>query len=254
MGSETGEMKRIVIVGATSAMAEQCARRWAQAGQVQLVLVGRSAERLEATAQDLRVRGQGVTTAVHQVDFESATAVAALVKELAGQGAIDIALIAHGSLPDQAQCEADLGLAAAALSINGVSPVLFAEAFAGVMQQAGRGALAIIGSVAGDRGRKSNYVYGAAKGLVERYAQGLQHRLAGSSVTVTLIKPGPTDTPMTAHLKQQGAKLASVEAVAQEIVQGIAAGRPELYTPGKWALIMLVIRNLPRAIFHRMNI
>jgi short-subunit dehydrogenase len=122
------------------------------------------------------------------------------------------------------------------------------------MARAGRGALGIIGSVAGDRGRKSNYVYGAAKGLVERYAQGLQHRLAGSGVTVTLVKPGPTDTPMTSHLKQQGAKLADVESVARDIVDGIAAGRPEVYTPGKWALIMAVIRNLPRPVFHRMNI
>lgn len=254
MGSETGEMKRIVIVGASSSMAEQCARRWAQVGAVQLVLVGRSAARLEAIAQDLRVRGQGVATEVHSVDFESAAAIASLVRDLEGQGAIDIALIAHGSLPDQAQCQGDLTQAAEALSINGVSPALFAEAFAGAMQRAGRGALAIIGSVAGDRGRKSNYVYGAAKGLVDRYAQGLQHRLAGSGVTVTLIKPGPTDTPMTAHLKQQGAKLADVRAVAKEIVEGIEAGRPEVYTPRKWALIMAVIRNLPRAIFHRMNI
>ncbi|XHS80293.1 SDR family NAD(P)-dependent oxidoreductase [Burkholderiaceae bacterium UC74_6] len=247
-------MKKIVIVGASSSMAEHCARLWAKAGAAQFVLIGRNLARLETVAQDLRVRGPHVAVEVRSVDFELAQDIAALVSEIASQGAIDVALIAHGALPDQAQCQDELAQAAQALSINGVSPVLFAEAFAGVMQRAGRGALAIIGSVAGDRGRKSNYVYGAAKGMVDRYAQGLQHRLAGSGVSVTLIKPGPTDTPMTSHLKQQGAKLASVESVAQDIVDGIAAGRAQVYAPKKWALIMAVIRSLPRPIFHKMNI
>jgi short-subunit dehydrogenase len=249
-----GDMKRIVIVGATSHMAEHCARRWVQVGPTQLVLVGRNETRLEVIAQDLRVRGGQVTVETRCIDFASPVAIAELVRELEGQGAIDIALIAHGTLPDQSLCQGDLAMTEEALSVNGVSPVLFAEAFAGAMQRAGRGALAVIGSVAGDRGRKSNYVYGAAKGLVDRYVQGLQHRLAGTGVTVTLVKPGPTDTPMTAHLKQEGTKLADVEAVAKDIVDGIAAGRPEIYTPKKWALIMTIIRNLPRPVFHRMNI
>ncbi|MDP9123451.1 MAG: SDR family NAD(P)-dependent oxidoreductase [Pseudomonadota bacterium] len=249
-----GEMKKIVIVGATSHIAEHCARLWAQGGPAHLVLVGRNLPRLEVIAQDLRVRGGQVVVETRGVDLASPAAIAELVRELEALGAIDIALIAHGSLPDQAACQADLAMAAEALSVNAVSPVLFAEALAGAMQRAGRGALAIIGSVAGDRGRKSNYVYGAAKGLVDRYAQGLQHRLVGTGVTVTLVKPGPTDTPMTAHLKQQGAKLADADAVAKDIVEGIAAGRAEVYTPRKWALIMAVIRNLPRPVFHRMNI
>jgi short-subunit dehydrogenase len=85
--------------------------------------------------------------------------------------------------------------------------------------------------VAGDRGRKTNYVYGVAKGLVERYAQGLKHRLAGTGVKVVLIKPGPTDTPMTAYLKQQGRNLASVEEVSQRIVKAIDQGIPVVYAP-----------------------
>jgi NAD(P)-dependent dehydrogenase (short-subunit alcohol dehydrogenase family) len=108
--------------------------------------------------------------------------------------------------------------------------------------------------VAGDRGRRSNYVYGAAKGLVTRYAQGLQHRLAGSgsALRVVLVKPGPTATPMTAHLPQRG--LAPVELVARTIVQGSKAGKPVVYAPGKWALIMMVIRHLPAFVFNKMNI
>ena len=142
------------------------------------------------------------------------------------------------------------------LMVNGVSPALFAEAFAGRMQQAGSGALAVIGSVAGDRGRKANYTYGAGKGLVERYMQGLQHRLAyaGSDVRATLIKPGPTDTPMTAKQKAAGARMASVEAVAAAIVRAVDAGKAQAYVPGRWALIMAVIRNLPSCIFNRLNV
>jgi hypothetical protein len=114
--------------------------------------------------------------------------------------------------------------------------------------------LALIGSVAGDRGRKSNYVYGAAKGMVTRYAQGLQHRFAGSAVKVVLIKPGPTDTPMTTHLKAQGAKLTPVEEVAKGIVDAINRGQAVAYVPGKWRLIMWVIRHLPGFVFNKLNI
>jgi short-subunit dehydrogenase len=132
--------------------------------------------------------------------------------------------------------------------------VLFAEAFAQQMQKANSGTLAVIGSVAGDRGRKSNYVYGAAKGLVTRYVQGLQHRLANTNVKVVLIKPGPTDTPMTAHLKQSGVKLAAVDRVASEILRGIENGQRVVYTPKIWSLIMMVIRHLPNFVFKRMNV
>ena len=214
-----------------------------------MVLVGRDQAKTERVAQDLRVRSPESIITVQTTDFLNPSRIREWADHVVAEGLPDIVLIAHGSLPDQMACQHDLELCEEALAVNGVSPVLFAEAFAGHMQRANRGTLAIIGSVAGDRGRKSNYVYGAAKGLVTRYAQGLQHRLAGTNVKVVLIKPGPTDTPMTADLKGQGAKLASVGDVARMIVDGIAQGRPVVYAPGKWALIMMVIRHLPRSRF-----
>lgn len=247
-------VKKIVIIGATSSMAEHCARLWVAQGPVALTLVGRDRDRTESVAADLRVRGAGASVAVETVDFEDALAIAALVSRLAASGQVDLALIAHGSLPEQQDCQRDLGACAAALSVNGVSPVLFAEAFAASFEEAKRGTLVVIGSVAGDRGRRSNYVYGAAKGMVTRYVQGLQHRFAGSAVKVVLVKPGPTDTPMTAHLKQQGARMATPEEVARLIVEGAARGAPVVYAPKKWALIMMVIRHLPAVIFNKMNI
>ncbi|PZN73858.1 MAG: short-chain dehydrogenase [Candidatus Methylumidiphilus alinenensis] len=246
--------KRIVILGATSAIAEHCARLWVKDGAVDLTLVSRDLGRTERVAADLRVRSPQSVVLVLEANFVDPPAISQLVDEIVAVGAVDTVLIAHGSLPDQAVCQQDLTACHDALTVNGISPVLFAEAFAGPMQKANHGTLAIIGSVAGDRGRKSNYVYGAAKGLVARYAQGLQHRLAGTGVKVVLIKPGPTNTPMTAHLKQQGARLANVEDVARLIVKGINQGKPVVYAPGKWALIMMVIRHLPRVVFNRMDI
>jgi short-subunit dehydrogenase len=138
--------------------------------------------------------------------------------------------------------------------LNGVSPALFAEAFVRKMLPNNQGTIVVLGSVAGDRGRKSNYVYGAAKGLVTRYMQGLQHRLAGSGVKAVLIKPGPTDTPMTASLKEKGAKLASVDEVAAAILVAVDKGMSVAYVPKKWWVIMMIIRHLPRFIFNKMNI
>ena len=246
--------KRIVIIGATSSIAEQCARLWVAQAPVDLVLVGRDMPKLEMLAADLRVRSPGSAVMSQFADFNHPAHIQGLADQLFAEGAVDIVLIAHGSLPVQADCEGDLSNCQQALSLNGLSPVLFAEAFAGHMHKANSGTLALIGSVAGDRGRKSNYVYGAAKGMVTRYAQGLQHRLAATGVKVVLIKPGPTDTPMTAHLKRQGAKMAEASSVARDIVSGIERGKPVVYAPAKWAVIMMIIRHLPGAVFNRMDI
>lgn len=246
--------KHVVIIGATSAIAEHCARLWAQGQSLQLTLVGRDAGRLERVAADLRVRSPASTISVVLAEFNDSAGIQKAIDGIVASAPVDIALIAHGALPEQAQCQADLRFCREALEINGISPVLFAEAFATHMGQKNQGTLALIGSVAGDRGRRSNYVYGSAKGLVTRYVQGLQHRFAGTGVRVVLIKAGPTDTPMTAHLKRDGAKLAPVEDVARKIVDAIEHGRPVVYVPGKWQLIMMVIRHLPTFVFNKMDI
>jgi decaprenylphospho-beta-D-erythro-pentofuranosid-2-ulose 2-reductase len=247
-------MQHVVIIGATSAMAEHCARLWVQAKPVRLTLVGRDDARTQRVAADLQVRSPASVIQVMTTDFVNASAIAQTVHAITTIAPVDVVLIAHGVLSDQALCQDDVLACDASLQVNGVSPVLFAEGFAKPMVAANHGTIAIIGSVAGDRGRKTNYVYGAAKGLVSRYAQGMQHRLAHTGVKVVLIKPGPTDTPMTSDLKAQGQKMASVEQVAQDIVKGIAAGKPVVYTPGIWQIIMLVVMHLPRFVFNKLNI
>ena len=242
--------KRIVIIGASSAIAEHCARLWVSEA-ADFLLVGRDLSRVQRVADDLRVRSPQSAIETVQIDFLDADAISSLAQQ-AGQSPIDIVLIAHGDLPVQQSCEQDIHVAEAALQINGVSPALFAEAFSKQLAQQGRGTLALIGSVAGDRGRKANYVYGAGKGMVERYAQGLQHRFAYTGIKIVLIKPGPTATPMTAHLPSSG--LAAVDQVARAIVKAIEVGKPVAYVPAKWQLIMLIVQHLPRWIFHKLNI
>lgn len=252
-----GNLTRVVVIGATSAIAEHCARLWVTKAAVELTLVGRDLAKTERVAADLRVRSpQSVILVEHLADFTDVAAIDDLVARLTADRPVHKVLIAHGSLPDQRACEQNLSNMRQALEINGVSPVAFAEAFARAMEKSQLGTLALIGSVAGERGRKSNYVYGAAKGLVTRYAEGLQHRFARSPVKVVLIKPGPTETPMTASMRQsgKGGSMARVEDVAAAIVRGVDRGTPVIYAPAKWALIMLIISNLPRFVFNKMDI
>lgn len=249
------DKKRIAIIGATSAIATHCARLWVRdIAAVDLLLVGRDLVKTEYLAADLRVRNPDAKIHCMQINFLDPPSIKTTVQAAVKEGPLDIVLIAHGVLLDQQQCQENLELCQEALMVNGVSPVLFAEAFAGEMQAANTGSLAVISSVAGERGRKSNYVYGAGKGLVTRYVQGLQHRLAKTQVNVVLIQPGPTDTPMTAQMTGKTRKLAPVEDVAQSIVEGIAQGKPVIYTPAKWRWIMLIIQHLPRCVFNKMDI
>jgi len=245
--------KKIVIVGATSAMATHCARLWVQS-PVDLTLIGRDPDRLARVQSDLQTRSPESSITIRVTHFTDPSAISLLINGIAAEAAIDIALIAHGSLGDQEQSQASLTACRDELEINAVSPVLFAEAFASTMERRGCGTLAVISSVAGDRGRKSNYVYGAAKGLVTRYVQGLQHRFAGSLIKVVLIKPGPTETPMTASLAAKGMKLAPVEVVAAGFVSAIERKKTLAYLPAKWGVIMMVIRHLPNFVFNKMNI
>lgn len=247
-------MKKIIVVGATSAMAEHCMRLWVKE-PVELFMAGRDQTKLEAVAADLKVRQPQAKIHLFAFDFKSLTEVSAFVNAAYLSGPVSIALIAHGYLGEQSACQQNLELCQYVLEVTGISPVLFAEAIAQRMDEAGEGRLAVIGSVAGDRGRKSNYIYGAAKGLVERYVEGLQHRFAlKKNIHITLIKPGPTATPMTHLLQAQSLSMASVQDVSKQIVHAIEKGTRVVYTPKKWGFIMRVLKHLPAFVFERLEI
>ena len=248
---KVGAMRRIVVIGATSLIAQHVLRQWIATGPADVHLVGRDAERLDGVGRDLAVRSPESTTTTHVVDVLDLAAVEALAADLTAQP-LDLVLIAHGTLPEQADCQGDRALAARTLLVNGNSVVLAAEAFVARMDHARAATVVVIGSVAGDRGRRTNYVYGSAKALVATYVEGLQHRLAGRPLQVVLVKPGPTATPMTAGLGMP--RLARPEEVATAIVRGVERGTPVIYAPPLWRVIMLVIRHLPRVVFNRLSI
>jgi len=235
-------------------MAGQCARLWTEGRSVDLTLVGRDAQRTEQVASSLRGLSTQSDIRVLTGNFLDPAWIQLAVDGIFARGPVDIAMIAHGWRAEQDDCQNDLTVCRNVLEVNGISPVLFAEAFAFHMERANHGSLAIIGSVSGDRARKRNYVYGSAKGLVARYVEGMQHRFAGTGVNVILIKPGPTDTPMASHVKAQGKGPASVASVAKAISKGIARNRRELYVPWKWKPLMFVVRHIPFCFFKHVNV
>lgn len=246
-------MKRVLIIGATSAIATACARLWAEQGS-EFFLVARNTEKLEQTAADLQARGAAVVT-LHNMDATDLAAYPAMLEScLSAMQQIDIALIAHGTLPDQKACEQDVTTAMQEFANNGTSVIALLTLLANQFETQRCGTLAVISSVAGDRGRPSNYLYGTAKAAVSTFCEGLRARLFKVGVHVMTIKPGFVDTPMTQGLPLPAKLLATPEQVGLQIVKGIDKKADTLYTPGFWALIMLVIKLLPSPLFKRVEL
>ena len=238
---------RILVVGATSAIAEATARAWAARGDA-LYLAGRREALLAASAADLRLRG-AAKVAHERFDILEGDAHEGLIARAEEVlGTLDCVLVAHGTLPDQAACAADPALAVAEIELNAVSTAAFLLRVATLFESRRAGTIAVVTSVAGVRGRASNYVYGAAKAMVSTLAEGLRHRLHASGVAMVDIRPGFVDTPMTAAFPK-GALWASPARVAGDIVAAIDARRGVVYTPWFWRWIMLVIRHVPEFVF-----
>ncbi len=245
-------MANVLIIGATSAIAKATARLYAE-NRDSLFLVARDKDKLDLLANDLTARGAAqVATAILDVsDFaQHEAAISAVCEQL---GTLDVVLIAHGTLPDQQQCQQDAGVTIDQVNLNGLSTLSLLTLLANQFERQGHGTIAVISSVAGDRGRQSNYVYGSAKALVSVFLQGLRNRLSKKGVNVLDIKPGFVDTPMTAAFPK-GALWAKPEAVANDIKAAIDKGRHTLYTPFFWRYIMLIIRHIPEFIFRRLSL
>ena len=245
-------MSRIAIFGATSAIAQEAARLFAAEGG-QLFLVGRDTGRLAAVAADLTARGaRGVAT--HATDLADPHGhEAAVTKALAYLGGLDGVLIAHGVLPVQSEVQDDPAATLAALQVNFLSPASLLTALAPVFERSRAGVICVIGSVAGDRGRPSNYVYGAGKGGLDTFLQGLRARLAKSGVRVITVKPGFVDTPMTASIRKNPL-FASAAAVGRGIHRAMRRGADVIYLPWYWRWIMLIIRLIPERLFKKLSL
>lgn len=245
-------MKRVLIAGATSAIAHAAARRFAGEGAT-LMLAARDPDRLAANAADLRVLGAArVETFV--IDFDETPRQAELLAAAeADFGGLDLILVAWGVLPDQAACEGSVALTLAAWQTNATATIAFLTRAAMLLERQRQGTLAVISSVAGDRGRRDNYVYGAAKAAVDAFLQGLRARLHGAGVRVITIKPGPTDTPMTAH-RRKGPLFVSAERAGDLVYRAAIGSREVVYAPAWWRPIMLAIRLIPEGLMKRLNL
>ncbi len=246
-------MRNILIIGATSAIAEATARRFAASG-ARFYLVGRNAEKLAAIARDLEIRS-GQPVQCESLDLDRLEQHPALLDRAAqALGGIDIALIAHGTLPDQIACQQSVAVTLAAIHTNALSVISFATLLANTFEARGQGTLVVIGSVAGDRGRQSNYVYGAAKGMVGLFLQGLRNRLDGKGIQIITVKPGFVDTPMTVSFEKKGPLWAQPDQIARGIVAAVEHRRHVVYLPWFWRWIMVVIRHIPEGVFKRMKL
>jgi short-subunit dehydrogenase len=248
----TTNMKKIVILGATSGIAVEVGRLLATQGY-ELLLVARSPQRLAELHADLVIRGaKAVIT--HSADLaviQQQTATFHFIRRTFPD--YDTVFLAYGSMHDQKDSETSIDVLLQELQVNFVSATAILTLFAADLEQRRNGCLAVITSVAGDRGRRSNYVYGSAKGALSLFLQGLRSRLHPAGVRVITIKPGPVQTSMTDHLPNS-ARFADPQRVARDIVRALERRSPDiLYTPKIWRYIMTGVRQIPETIFKRLS-
>lgn len=242
---------KIVIIGATSAIVKEVARLYCNQGP-HFVLVGRSEKRLLPLKADLLARGAG-DVKVEELAFDNYKQHQVFAENCFESEKVHLLIIAHGQLPIQEEVQDDFVKLKSFMDANYTSYLSFLSSFSSLFEKQKSGRIAVFTSVAGDRGRKSNYVYGSFKAGIQTYLEGLRARISANGVSVLDIRPGLIDTPMTAHLTKNFL-FASPDIAAKDIVKAINKGTTVLYTPFFWRYIMLIIKNIPRFIFNKMNL
>jgi decaprenylphospho-beta-D-erythro-pentofuranosid-2-ulose 2-reductase len=243
-------MTRILIISATSMIAEYTARLWGNK-DVEFVLIAKDAKKLAGVAADLTNR-TGAKCEQIIMDFTSPKEVKATMARVF-KTPVHTALIAQGVLTRQKDAK-ETSVIFDSVAINAASPAMFAEAIATGFEAQGFGRCGIIGSVAGERGREDLYVYGASKAFLEKFVEGLNNRFNSKAIRFTIIKPGPIATPMVSPGRQMAAVTAKPETAARIIVKAMARGKRKVFAPKFWALVSFIMRSLPAAIFDRIKL
>lgn len=242
---------KILIIGANSAIATATARRYAER-HCELFLIARDEERLSSLVDDLRVRGASKINFLVQ-DLDKVNSHSEVIESVFDEFEhIDVALICHGTLPDQEACEESYKQAQKAITTNGLSVLSLLTELSRQMKGQGSGTIAVITSVAGDRGRQPNFVYGSAKAMVSTYIQGMRGKLLEHNIHLVDVRPGLVDSPMTAHM-EKGLLWSTPDVVAEKIVHSIDRRKHTVYAPGYWRLIMTVVKAFPEFLFKRLK-
>ena len=240
----------VLIVGAASDIAQAIARAYAGAGRP-LVLVARNPDRLERDAADIRLR-HGVAVQVSGLDVLDTAAHITLLDGLSVLP--ETVVLVVGLLGTQASASADHMAAETVMLTNYVAPALFLGEVANRMERRGSGTIIGISSVAGERGRASNYTYGSAKAGFTAFLSGLRNRLAKSGVHVVTVKPGFVDTRMTAGMKLQPLLTAKPDEVGRAVLAAEQKRRDSIYVRPVWQAVMLIIRLIPERIFKKLSL
>ena len=245
-------MKKVVVVGGTKGIGRAVVRRLVARGD-QVVLPGRHADDLTASAGDLAARGAAGAPGTVLMDLDRPETFDAVLDQAAQAiGGFDTVLVTAGAFGTQDALEADAALRDRVLTTNFTHTIQFCEAARVRLLAAGGGTLCVLGSVAGDRARKPVVLYGATKAGVAYYMNGLDARYRDAGLRAVLVKPGFVRTGMTAGLPEPPFA-ADPDAVAPAIVRAIDRGTPQIYVPGIWRLVMAVIRRLPRVVMRKLK-
>jgi short-subunit dehydrogenase len=245
-------MGPIAIFGATSTLAQALAERFASTG-CSLVLVGRSREKLTAIAKHLASLNPNAVTETIAADFENLAAVGEVVSRVFdGPVPPTMAIISHGALISNSECLSDEKTFLRNVTVNFTSTAFLADKAGAALANKTGGTVVVVTSVAGDRGRQSNYCYGATKAAVSAYLDGLRASLASKGVSVLEVKPGVMDTAMTAHLPRSPL-MASPQKVAADIIKAIKGRKRRIYTPWYWKVVMTVLKMVPDAIWPKVK-
>ena len=243
---------KVLIIGGTSAIARSAAFNFVRNG-CHVAVTSRKLDDAKAVADDLKVR-TGADVIHFEFKPEDLNNHKLLFDELIkGAFEFDYILIAHGTLPDNNLIKNDVDKVLKEFNINFLSVISIATIAAEYFETVGRGTIGVITSVAGDRARQSNYIYGTAKGAVSLYLQGLRNRLFSKGIKVVTIKPGFVDTPMTATFKKN-ALFAKPDVVGKQIYEAMLKSKDIVYVPGFWRLIMFIIKHIPESIFKKLNL
>ncbi|HBZ43294.1 MAG TPA: short-chain dehydrogenase [Maritimibacter sp.] len=240
----------VLVLGARSDIGMAVAKRFAAEGHP-VALAARNAERLEAPAQTLRTQSSSSVT-VLEYDALNVAGLPLFIDALPELP--EVVVSAVGLMGDQATNEVDLNAAARVIRSNFEGPALALAAFANAFERRGSGTLVGISSVAGDRGRATNYVYGSAKAGFTTFLSGLRNRLTGKGIHVVTVKPGFVYTKMTEGMDLPAALTAKPEAVAEAIFAACKTGKNVVYVKPVWRLVMAIIRAIPEGVFKKLSL